>query len=57
MDSLNENPLTQHVEGIARELRWWRLVGVAALAILGLGMLAGATRERVPEEIRVLPLS
>ena len=45
--------VTARMDRLERELRWWQLVGVATLAILGWGLVIGATREQVADEIRV----
>lgn len=43
--------LTQRLNRLEREVRWWRFIGVSMVAVLGLVVLVGATTPKVAEEI------
>lgn len=46
------NTVAQRVDRLERECHRWKVFGSAALAVLGLVLLVGATGTRVPKEIR-----
>ena len=43
--------LAERLDRLEREVRWWRRVGGVALAVLGVGLLLGATPTRVADEL------
>jgi hypothetical protein len=40
------------LDRLERQVRWWKVVGSAAVGILGFVVLIGATAQRVPDEIK-----
>ncbi|MFQ5896989.1 MAG: hypothetical protein ACE5JN_01900 [Candidatus Methylomirabilia bacterium] len=44
--------LTNRLGRLERENRWWRILGSAAVGVLALGLLMGATAGKVSKEIR-----
>jgi hypothetical protein len=44
--------LTHRLDRLEREKRWWRVLGVVAVSIIGIVMLTGATGNKVVDEIR-----
>ncbi|MFQ5961461.1 MAG: hypothetical protein ACE5MG_08680 [Candidatus Methylomirabilales bacterium] len=44
--------LTQRLGRLEREVRWWKFFGSAAVAVVGVVLLLGATHTRVPDEVR-----
>lgn len=52
MGGLPLKTLQQRVDRLEREVRRWRLFGPAALALLGLIVLLGATGQKVEDEVR-----
>lgn len=43
--------LTQRLDRVERENRWWKVLGTATVAVLGLVLFLGATGSKVAEEI------
>lgn len=52
MDETALDTLTQRLYLLERTVRWYKVFGIATLAVLGLLLLIAATRTDVPEEIR-----
>ena len=44
--------VTQRVDRLERENRWWRVIACAAVAVLGLVVLVGAAGSKVPDEVK-----
>ncbi|MFQ5898418.1 MAG: hypothetical protein ACE5JN_09240 [Candidatus Methylomirabilia bacterium] len=44
--------VTQRLERLEREVRWWKILGGAAMAVLAVVLLAGARGGTVAEEVR-----
>jgi len=44
--------VTQRLNRLERENRWWRVIACAAVGMLGFVMLTGATGSKVPDEVR-----
>ena len=52
MNGPQKDTVTQRLERLERELRRWKGLGSAAVVVLGLVILLGATGAKVPDEIR-----
>ncbi len=44
--------LTQRLNRLERENRWWKVLGIVSAAVLGLVVLTGATGSKVADEVR-----
>jgi len=44
--------LTQRLDRLERENWWWKVLGVVAVAALGLVVMTGATWSKVPDEVK-----
>lgn len=44
--------LTQRLDRLERENRWWKVLGIVSAAVLGLVVLTGATGSKVADEVR-----
>ena len=51
MDSKKIDFIKQRLDRLERENRWWKVLGVVAVAALGLVVLTGATKSEVADEI------
>ena len=44
--------VTQRLDRLERENRWWRALGIVSVAVLGLVVMIGATWSKVPDEVK-----
>lgn len=44
--------VTQRLDRLERENRWWRALGIVSVAALGLVVMIGATWSKVPDEVK-----